>query len=259
MILDEILTTKREELARGRSAASAADLRGRELWGQPRRGFHEALLRHGPGRRIVAEIKKASPSKGVIRADFDPARHAADYQTAGARCLSVLTDERYFQGCLENLAIARRASSLPVLRKDFTIDAWQITEARAAGADAVLLIVAALERSRLADLLDAALAEGLDALVEVHDEAEMTTALELGCRLIGINNRNLHTFETSLEVSRRLAPMAPPGVTVVAESGLARPEDLADLEAWGAHAFLIGEAFMRAADPGQELARFRGC
>lgn len=251
MILDEILASKRAEVARARAALSPADLRGRPLYAEPRRGFLERAAREG--RSVIAEIKKASPSKGLIRPDFEPARHARQYEAAGARCLSVLTDGPFFQGAREHLEQARAASGIPLLRKDFMIDPYQVVEARAWGADCILLIVAALEDARMQELAAAATEEGLDVLVEVHDEAELDRALAAGAGFVGINNRNLKTFETTLETTVRLASRVPSGVTLVSESGLGRAEDLAAMEALGVHVFLIGESLMRQSDPGQAL------
>jgi indole-3-glycerol phosphate synthase len=253
MILERILEAKRREVATARRRCSEADLTQRPLWNDARRGF-AAAIRNAPGRCIIAEIKKASPSRGTIRKDFDPARHAADYEAAGATCISVLTDGPFFSGSLEHLAAARGACRLPLLRKDFLIDPYQVAEARAAGADAVLLIVAALGRDRLDELTSAAAEAGLDVLTEVHDEAELDVACAAGANLIGINNRNLKTFETSLDVTRRLLARVPDGVTVISESGLHDAADLADLERLGVGGFLIGEAFMAAPSPGEKLA-----
>jgi len=255
MILERIIEAKRREVATARKRCTESDLMGRPLWKEARRGF-AAAIRNAPGRCIIAEIKKASPSRGTIRKDFDPARHAAEYEAAGATCISVLTDGPFFAGSLEHLAAARNAARLPLLRKDFILDPYQIVEARAAGADAVLLIVAALDRERLGELAAAAAELGLDVLTEVHDEGELDVACTSGADLIGINNRNLKTFETSLDVTRRLLPRVPDGVTVISESGLVDPEDLADLERLGVGGFLIGEAFMAAPHPGEKLASF---
>ena len=253
MILDEILDAKRREIAKAKAARSTSALRERAEYGEARRGFARAL---GEARRrpIIAEIKKASPSRGLIRASFDPALHARQYEGAGATCISVLTDEPYFQGHLNHLALARGATRLPLIRKDFVLDPYQMVEARAFGADAVLLIVAALEPSALSELAAAATDEKLDVLVEVHDEAELEIAAASGAKLIGINNRDLRTFVTSLDVSRRLAPRAPAGAVVVAESGIRNASDVASLEAAGVRAFLIGEHLMAADDPGAALA-----
>ncbi|MEE4302291.1 MAG: indole-3-glycerol phosphate synthase TrpC, partial [Pseudomonadales bacterium] len=200
------------------------------------------------------EVKKASPSKGVIRADFDPPAIARSYAAGGAACLSVLTDEQYFQGTDAFLVAAREACELPVLRKDFMIDPWQIWESRALGADCVLLIVAALDDARLAELSETAEAAGLDVLVEVHDEAELERALALPTSLVGINNRDLRTFETSLDVSLALHAHMPSGRLTIAESGIHTPADVARLRGAGIDAFLVGEAFMRAEEPGSALA-----
>lgn len=252
MILDRILEAKRAEVAAAKRCCSDADLRRRPLWKEPRRGFKRALAARY-GNAVIAEVKKASPSRGIIRANFDPAVHARQYEAAGATCISVLTDEPFFQGKVEHLEAAREACSLPLLRKDFVIDPYQIVEARAWGADAVLLIVAALDEPSLRALASSAEEEGLDVLVEVHDEAEMSLAVASGAQLIGINNRNLRTFVTTLDVTRRLAPLAPAGTLVVAESGIRSPADLATLRASGVGAFLVGEHLMTAPDPGTAL------
>ena len=251
MILDRILESKRAELAAAKRAVGERALRERGLYQEARRGFAGRIGRGG--RAIIAEIKKASPSRGVIRPDFEPALHARQYQEAGACCISVLTDAPFFQGSLADLESARRASELPLLRKDFTIDRYQIVEARAAGADAILLIVAALEDAPLRELAAAAREEGLDVLVEVHDETELERALAAGSSLIGVNNRNLDTFETTLDTTRRLAALAPKEVTLVSESGFHHAAELAEMEALGVAAFLIGETFMRQPDPGAAL------
>ena len=253
MILDRILEAKRAEVDAARASVSEAALAEREEWTLPRRGFARAL-REGPRPRIIAEIKHRSPSRGVIRTAFDPATHAREYDDAGAACISVLTDAPFFGGSLEHLGAARAACERPLLRKDFTIDAYQIAEARAWGADAVLLIVAALEREAMRDLLTCAADQGLDALVEVHDRPELDVALEIGADLVGINNRNLHTFETTTDVTRRLAPAAGDSVTLVSESGLGDAAELAELSGLGVDAFLIGETFMAAEHPGRALA-----
>ncbi len=253
MILDEILATKRDEVAAARRRYDEDALRASEGYGEPRRGFTRAL-RAAKGPAVIAEIKRASPSKGVLRADFDPALHARQYAGAGATCLSVLTDQKYFQGSLEYLRAVRGACELPLLRKDFTIDPYQIVEARAWGADAVLLIVAALDSERIRDLTALAADEQLDVLVEVHDRAELEIAIACGARLVGINNRDLRTFKTSLDTTRNLAPLVPRETTLVSESGLQTRAQLEELAALGVGAFLIGEHFMRADDPGTALA-----
>jgi len=253
VILDRILASKRSEVAAAKAAVSVAQMRQRPLWSEARRGFAHAI-RSATTRCVIAEIKRASPSKGVIREDFDPSAHARDYERAGATCLSVLTDGPFFQGALSHLEQARSACGLPLLRKDFVIDPYQITESRASGADAVLLIVAALTPSLLAELDAAAREEGLDVLTEVHDDRELDTALESGATLIGINNRDLRSFVTTTDVTRRLVGRIPPRVAVISESGLGDPADLSALEALGVRGFLIGETFMAAARPGDALA-----
>jgi indole-3-glycerol phosphate synthase len=247
--LSEICAVKREEVAARKALATIADLDARATEATPPRGFRAALERKAEtGFGLIAEIKKASPSKGLIRADFRPAEHALAYEQGGAACLSVLTDAPFFQGHEDYLADARHASSLPVLRKDFTLDPWQIAEARAIGADAILLIVAALEDGEMAELENAALERGMDVLVEVHDEAEMDRAARLQSRLIGINNRDLKTFRTDLGTSERLAPRAPEGALLVAESGINAHADLERLVQSGIRSFLVGESLMRQQD-----------
>jgi indole-3-glycerol phosphate synthase len=258
MILDDILAYKRAEVAARQRAVPPNALRERPLYREPRRGFRRALL-HTPPPAVIAELKRASPSRGVIRADYDPPAHARSYATAGAAALSVLTDERFFGGALEHLAAARAATSLPCLRKDFLCDAYQIAEARAWGADAVLLIVAACAPEIGRTLLDAAADEGLDVLVEVHTEVELAWAAEAGAGLIGINNRDLATFAVALETVERLATRAPRGAVLVAESGIRSPADLRRMTAAGAHAVLVGEAFMERPDPGAALAEWMRC
>jgi indole-3-glycerol phosphate synthase len=220
------------------------------------RGFRRAL-ESAPRPRVIAEIKRRSPSRGEIRADFDAAACARAYAGAGAAALSVLTDERYFGGSLAVLAQVREAVSLPLLRKDFIVDAYQVDEARVHGADAVLLIAAALDPGALRGLAAHAEAIGLDALVEVHDERELEAALAAGADLIGINNRDLRTFEVDLGVTERLAGKLPEGCVVVSESGIFTARDWERLEAAGAHAFLVGEALMRESDVGAALRRLR--
>jgi indole-3-glycerol phosphate synthase len=207
---------------------------------------------------VIAEIKKASPSKGLLRADFDPVAIARTYEANGAACLSVLTDEQFFQGSAAYLQAARGACDLPVLRKDFTVDPYQVAEARAMGADCILLIVAALAQAQMVALERTALDLGLAVLVEVHDAAELDRALELRTPLVGINNRNLRTFETSLDTTLGLLGRIPRDRLVVTESGIHTPGDVSGMRGRGVHAFLVGEAFMRAPDPGAELARLFG-
>jgi len=257
VILDKILHSKRAEVEKAKSRVREKDLRARPLYAAGRRGFLDQI--QVGGRAIIAEIKKASPSKGLIRAAFNPKVHAHQYERAGARCISVLTDGPFFQGSLADLETVRGASTIPLLRKDFMIDAYQVVEARASGADCILLIVAALDDATLLGLASVASDEGLDVLVEVHDEAELERALGCGAKFIGINNRNLHTFETSLDTTARLAALVPDGITLVSESGFRTAADLAGMEAIGVHTFLIGETFMRQNDPGAALhALLRG-
>jgi len=256
-ILQRILATKRDEVQLARERVPLAPLQEKARGADAPREFTAALRAAiEVGRSaVIAEVKKASPSKGVLRADFDPAAIGASYARHGAACLSVLTDVQYFQGAPEYLQQARAASGLPVLRKDFIIDDYQVVEARSWGADAILLIVAALDRSRLLALEAAARDLGMAVLVEVHDAAELEMALELKTPLIGINNRNLRTFETCLETTLDLLPRIGSERIVVTESGILSPADVARMRAAGVSAFLVGEAFMRAPDPGLELAR----
>jgi indole-3-glycerol phosphate synthase len=247
--LAEICATKREEVAARKALATLDDLDRRAAAASPPRGFRAALeAKAAGGFGLIAEIKKASPSKGLIRADFRPAEHALAYQQGGAACLSVLTDAPYFQGHEDYLMDARAACELPVLRKDFTVDPWQAAEARAIGADAILIIVAALGDTEMAEIEAAALERGMDVLVEVHNEAELERAARLRSRLIGVNNRDLRTFRTDLATSERLAPLAPAGALLVGESGIDRHEDLERLARAGVRCFLVGESLMRQAD-----------
>jgi len=259
-ILDEILAHKREEVLRARALAPAPQLQELVRLAGPARGFRAALAR-APHPRIVAEIKRRSPSRGEIRPDFDPVACAKAYEEAGAAALSVLTDERHFGGHLDFLERVRGAVALPILRKDFVVDAYQLLEARARGADAVLLIAAAFaagERaSRLRELRQAALELSLDVLVEVHAEDELEAALACGADLIGINNRDLRSFRLDLATTEALAPRVGNGALVVAESGIAGPADIARLAACGAKAFLVGESLMREPDLGAALQRLR--
>jgi len=251
VILDEIVQSKRDEIAQHKRQRSLDALADSELYRAARRGFAAALSR--PGRAVIAEIKKASPSRGVIRADFDPVAIARAYRAAGARALSVLTDAPFFQGSLAYLEAIRRVVDVPLLRKDFILDPYQLHEARAFGADAVLLICAILDDGALRELAALARRLDLDALVEVHSREELDRAGRCGATLIGINNRDLRTFVTRLEVAETLAPLAPSGSAIVAESGLKTAADLERLETAGVRAFLIGETLMSAPDPGAAL------
>ena len=256
-VLDEILANKREEVAARKVATPLVELRAAATDLPPCRGFHGALARKIASGlpAVIAEIKKASPSKGVIRASFDPPEIAAQYQAGGAACLSVLTDERYFQGSDDYLVAARAVVDLPVLRKDFVVDEYQLFEARRLGADCVLLIVSALTIMELTVLHGQAKNIGLDVLLEVHDGNELDAALALKPAMIGINNRNLKTFETALTTTTDLLDAIPAGVLVVTESGIHTTDDVNQLRDFGVDAFLVGEAFMRAEDPGQALRR----
>lgn len=249
-VLRDILAHKAEEVAVRKRQRSLADLKAEAHTREPPRGFAEALASTiAEGRTaLIAEVKRASPSKGVIRADWQPRQHARDYASGGATCLSVLTDERFFQGSDDVLLKVRAGVTLPVLRKDFTIDPWQVAEAAALGADAVLLIVAALDDGQLAELHAAATDASLDTLIEVHDEAELERAVRLAPRLLGINNRDLRSFETDLGVTERLAALAPPDALLISESGIAMPADLARLARAGVRSALVGESLMRAED-----------
>jgi indole-3-glycerol phosphate synthase len=247
--LTEICETKRGEVAARKPLVSLADLDARASAQTPPRGFERALReKAADGFALIAEIKKASPSKGLIRNDFDPADHARAYQAGGAACLSVLTDAPYFQGHGDYLVAARAACDLPVLRKDFMVDPWQVAEARAIGADAILIIVAALVNAQMAEIEAAALERGMDVLVEVHNEHEMERTSALKSRLIGVNNRDLRRFATDIGVTERLAPHAPPGTLLVSESGINAHTDLVRLSACGARCFLVGESLMRQDD-----------
>ncbi len=256
-ILERILAVKADEVARAKGARPISGLRAEAKRAPAARDFMGALRsRMAAGSpAVIAEIKKASPSRGVLRASYDPAAIAASYERHGAACLSVLTDEQFFQGALEHMQQARAACQLPVLRKDFTLDPYQVFEARAAGADCILLIAAALEDARMQELEAAAGEAGLAVLVEVHDAAELDRALKLRTPLLGINNRNLRTFETRLETTLELAVKVPQDRIIITESGILTREDVQRLRAGRIGCFLVGEAFMRAADPGAELAR----
>ncbi|HWT53179.1 MAG TPA: indole-3-glycerol phosphate synthase TrpC [Rhodocyclaceae bacterium] len=256
-ILNKIIATKREEVLAARDAKPLTTVRAEAEAQAAPRDFVEAIrgkIAQGQA-AVIAEIKKASPSKGVLREDFRPAEIAADYAAHGAACLSVLTDREYFQGAPEYLQAARAACSLPVLRKDFMIDPYQVYEARAMGADAILLIVAALPLSAMQDMEAIAEKLGMAVLVECHDANELEVALQLKTPLLGINNRNLRTFEVSLETTLGQLARIPADRTVVTESGILGPADVAKMRTNQVHAFLVGEAFMRAPSPGAELAR----
>ncbi|MBZ9568724.1 indole-3-glycerol phosphate synthase TrpC [Modicisalibacter tunisiensis] len=256
-ILARILARKDEEIAERRARVSEATLLEQAAGQSAPRGFTAALQRaiDDGDPAVIAEVKKASPSKGVIREAFDPEAIARAYAEAGASCLSVLTDADYFQGCEAYLQSARAACSLPVIRKDFIINGYQVSEARAIGADCILLIVAALDDVQLKDLHQQAQALGMDVLVEVHDALELERALTLDLALVGVNNRDLRTFETSLETTFQLLSRVPEGVTVVTESGIHTRGDVEHMREHGVNGFLVGEAFMREADPGAALRR----
>ena len=256
-ILARIVVTKHEEVAAARAAKPLAAVRAEaEARAADLRGFEAALrAKVAAGQpAVIAEIKKASPSKGVIRADFRPAEIAASYARHGAACLSVLTDLQYFQGCTEYLQQARAACALPVLRKDFMVDEYQVFEARAMGADCILLIAACLDDVQMADLEAVALAHGMSVLVEVHDRAELHRALKLKTPLLGINNRDLRSFSVTLDTTLGLLDEVPADRLLVTESGILAADDVARMRAADVHAFLVGEAFMRADDPGAALA-----
>ncbi|KFE53401.1 indole-3-glycerol phosphate synthase TrpC [Pseudomonas syringae] len=257
-VLEKILARKAEEVAARRSAVSLAEVERLAANADPVRGFAKALIEQAKRKQpaVIAEIKKASPSKGVIRENFLPADIAKSYEKGGATCLSVLTDIDFFQGADEYLQQARAACKLPVIRKDFMIDPYQIVEARALGADCVLLIVSALDDVKMAELASVAKSVGLDVLVEVHDGAELERALKtLDTPLVGINNRNLHTFEVSLETTLDLLPRIPRDRLVITESGILNRADVELMEISDVYSFLVGEAFMRAEQPGAELQR----
>ena len=256
-ILDDILAHKRQEVAAQKQRVDMDTLVANiSASNDTPRGFMKALQARVAigGTAVIAEVKKASPSMGVIRASFDPVAIAESYAAAGATCLSVLTDEKYFQGSGHYLRLVRAAVGLPLLRKDFIVDEYQIVEARALGADAILLIVAALSDAELAAFTRLAHDLGLDVLVEVHDEAECARALQLPLRVIGVNNRNLHDFSVSLDTTRRIKAMVPPDYLVVSESGIHTRADIDALQTDGVSAFLVGGALMQADDPGAALA-----
>lgn len=259
-ILQRILAVKAEEIAAAQAQVPLPQMQAAARAAASARDFAGALrAKIAAGRpAVIAEVKKASPSKGVLRAQFDPAAIAATYAHHGAACLSVLTDRQFFQGSLDDLKLARAACALPVLRKDFMVHPYQVCEARAAGADCILLIVAALTPERLRELEAVAQDLGMAVLVEVHDAAELNTALMLRTPLIGINNRNLRTFETTLDTTLGMLGKIPPDRLVITESGILKTEDVARMRAHDVHGFLVGEAFMRAPDPGMELERLFG-
>jgi indole-3-glycerol phosphate synthase len=247
--LDEICATKRDEVAARKAAQSLADLQAQAARQTPPRGFKAALdAKAASGFGLIAEIKKASPSKGLIRADFDPPAHARAYEAGGAACLSVLTDAAYFQGHEDYLIAARAACALPILRKDFMVDPWQVLEARALGADAILVIMAALDDGLAAEIEETALSLGMDVLIETHDAEEFDRALKLRSRLIGVNNRNLKDFTVDFARTYELVGRAPDGCTFIAESGLGSHEDLTAMAEHGVRCFLVGESLMRQSD-----------
>jgi indole-3-glycerol phosphate synthase len=250
-ILATIASHVREQVARRRRDMPLEALRDRPLFHAPVRGFAKSLL--GTSRRIIAEVKRASPSKGLIRQDFDPPALAKDFAEHGASAVSVLTEEHFFQGSLGYLEEIRGAVSLPLLRKDFMLDPYQLVEAKSYGADAVLFIAALLDPAFMGELREQAAAHGLDSLIEVHSEAELEAALKARAELVGINNRDLKTFEVNLATTERLAPLIPTGVTAVCESGIDGVEQIRRIEKLGVHVFLIGESLMRAPQPGEKL------
>ncbi len=259
MILDQILATKKDEIAAAQTSESISELKKRVVDSAPTRGFAEKLRRTSAGgTAIIAEVKKGSPSKGIIRADFDPLLIARSYERGGACCLSVLTDEQYFHGSLDYLGQIRATVDLPLLRKDFIIDPYQVFQARVAGADAILLIAAALGDAALRELAELATQLQLDTLLEIHDGEELERALTLPVDLIGINNRNLQTFDIDLAVTEQLAGQIPPQQLAVAESGIHSRADIERLQDAGAGAFLIGESLMREADIEAKLAELLG-
>ena len=250
-ILERIVGAKRAEVARARDQVPLATVQAQARAASPVRDFVGALRARRPA--VIAEIKKASPSRGVLREEFDPAAIARSYERSGAACLSVLTDREFFQGAAEHLVAARGACALPVLRKDFVIDPYQVFESRALGADCILLIASCLSQDRMSELEQCAIGLHMAVLVEVHDAQELEAAAKLKTPLIGINNRNLRTFETRLDTTLALLPQVPRGRTAVTESGILAPADVQRMRAAGVETFLVGEAFMRAVDPGTAL------
>ena len=256
-VLERILAHKREEIAQAKARIPLADMEREARRAPPCRGFERALrAKVSAGKpAVIAEVKRASPSRGMIRADFDPAAIARSYEANGAACLSVLTDAKFFSGSADDLRAARAACALPILRKDFMVDPYQVYEARAWGADCILLIVAALDDATMGGLEQAARGVGLDVLVECHDASELERALRLQTRLVGVNNRDLRTFDTRLETTLDLVARIPEDRLLITESGIAEPADVARLSASGVSAYLVGSAFMASSDPGKELAR----
>jgi indole-3-glycerol phosphate synthase len=256
-ILERILATKRREVEAGRGAKPLAEIERAARAAPPARGFEAAIRRDAARKRaaVIAEIKRASPSRGTIRADLDVGAIARSYEAHGASCLSVLTDREYFGGSAQDLVRAREACRLPVLRKDFMVDPWQVHESRAMGADCILLIVGAAPLQALRELEHVAKSLGMDVLVESHDAAELEVALQLQTALVGINNRDLRTFQTRLETTLDLLDRVPEGKIVVTESGIGSPDDVRPLLEQGVSAYLVGSAFMSAAEPGEELER----
>ena len=257
MILDDIIANKREELAEAKRSVALSDIKARIHDAGPTRGFGRALAK-GTDIRLIAEVKKASPSKGVIREDFDPVAIAAQYEESGAACISVLTEKKYFQGSLDYLGQIRKSVGLPLLRKDFIIDEYQIHEARVCGADAVLLIAACLDKSQLQDYLGIAAQAGLDVLVEAHTYKELDKSLSAGALLVGINNRDLATFTVNLQTTLDLMKDIPAGRTIVSESGIKTREDVVRLQQAGVNAILVGESLMREKDISKKVKELLG-
>ena len=254
-VLERIVAVKRAEVAAAKRAVALPEIERRAAAAAPPRDFVGALRAKisAGGAAVIAEIKRASPSKGLLRADFDPASIARSYESGGAACMSVLTDRQFFQGADEHLQAARAACGLPALRKDFMLEPYQVFESRALGADCILLIAAALSREAMLELESVAASLGMAVLVEVHDGRELDAALALKTPLVGVNNRDLRTFETKLDTTLDLLPRVPRGRLLVTESGILGPQDVAKMRSRGVHAFLVGEAFMRAPDPGAAL------